>query len=92
MRKQIFVLCVKARCYFVNTSDLAEIFLSSGLQMRKYQACVVYMPILLRICRSESAHEIKISAKSRKIKKRQEPLDSNHGKLTVEKPPLLMLQ
>ena len=28
MRKQIFVFCVKAGCYFVNTSDLAEIFLA----------------------------------------------------------------
>ena len=25
--------------------------------MRKYLACVFYMPILLRICRSENTHE-----------------------------------
>ena len=61
--------------------------------MRKYQACVVYMPILLRICRSESAHEIKkFLLNHGKLRKDKPPIDSNHGKLTVENPPPLMLQ
>ena len=41
-------------------------FQGEWVQMRKYQACVFYMPILLRICRSESAHETKIAVKFRK--------------------------
>ena len=33
-----------------------EKFCRKWVQMRKYQACVFYMPILLRICPSGSAH------------------------------------
>lgn len=37
--------------------------------MRKYQACVFYMLILLRICCNESAHEMeKDSDELRKLK------------------------
>lgn len=37
-------------------SNFPENFCVEWVQMRKYLACVFYMPILLRICRSESAH------------------------------------
>ncbi len=38
-------------------SNFPENFCVEWVQMRKYLACVFYMPILLRICRSESTHE-----------------------------------
>lgn len=47
-------------------SNFPENFCVEWVQMRKYLACVFYMPILLRICRSESAHETKIAVKFRK--------------------------
>ena len=37
-----------------------EKFCRKWAQMRKYQACVFYMPILLRICLSESATRCKL--------------------------------
>ena len=38
-------------------SNFPENFCVEWVQMRKYLACVFYMPILLRICHSESTHE-----------------------------------
>ena len=52
-----------------NSSNSSESFCREWVQMRKYQACVFYMPILLRICRSESTHEMeKDSDDLRKLK------------------------
>ena len=52
-----------------NSSNSSESFCREWVQMRKYQACVFYMPILLRICRSESTHEMeKDSDELRKLK------------------------
>ncbi len=54
---------------FQNSSNSSESFCREWVQMRKYQACVFYMPILLRICRSESTHEMeKDSDELRKLK------------------------
>ena len=50
-------------------SNFPENFCVEWVQMRKYLACVFYMPILLRICRSESTHELeKDSDELRKLK------------------------
>ena len=50
-------------------SNFPENFCVEWVQMRKYLACVFYMPILLRICRSESTHEMeKDSDELRKLK------------------------
>ena len=52
-------------------SNFPENFCVEWVQMRKYLACVFYMPILLRICLSGSAHVmqtfLKQNTESKKI-------------------------
>jgi hypothetical protein len=51
-----FHLCVLDANRFGIPVIYPEKFCRKWVQMRKYQACVFYMPILLRICPSGSAH------------------------------------
>lgn len=53
---------------------------------RRQEALVFSVPLPLRTNRSESTHVSKSFSQRRKTK------NNHHGKLTVEKPPPLMLQ
>ena len=69
------------RIYF-DLQKLNSNFQGEWVQMRKYQACVFYMPILLRICRSESTREMeKDSDELRKLKCDNQHLLLNFGNL-----------
>ena len=59
--------------------------------MRKYLACVFYMPILLRICRSESTHETPNFLENYDFFKNSPSLAAPLPQITVDTPFIIML-